>query len=58
MVLTSGYNEQESIQDFLGRGLAGFLQKPYTLKAMRETLQRCARRERASLSAGRPARER
>ena len=33
----------ESIQDFIGRGLAGFLQKPYTLNALRETLQRCAR---------------
>ncbi|MBK8573728.1 MAG: response regulator [Holophagaceae bacterium] len=44
VVLTSGYNEQESIQDFIGRGLAGFLQKPYTLKALGETLQRCARR--------------
>jgi len=43
VVLTSGYNEQESIQDFIGRGLAGFLQKPYTLNALRETLQRCAR---------------
>ena len=43
VVLTSGYNEQESIQDFIGRGLAGFLQKPYTLKALGETLQRCAR---------------
>jgi len=43
VVLTSGYNEQESIQDFIGRGLAGFLQKPYTLKALGEMLQRCAR---------------
>jgi signal transduction histidine kinase/ABC-type amino acid transport substrate-binding protein/ActR/RegA family two-component response regulator len=43
VVLTSGYNEQESIQDFIGRGLAGFLQKPYTLNALRETLQRCLR---------------
>ena len=43
VVLTSGYNEQESIQDFIGRGLAGFLQKPYTLNALRETLQRCAK---------------
>ncbi len=43
VVLTSGYNEQESVQEFIGRGLAGFLQKPYTLKALGETLQRCAR---------------
>ena len=43
VVLTSGYNEQESIQDFLGKGLAGFLQKPYTLGALRAVVQRCAR---------------
>jgi CheY-like chemotaxis protein len=41
VILTSGYNEQESIQHFIGRGLAGFLQKPYTLKALGETLQHC-----------------
>jgi len=39
VILTSGYNEQESIQDFIGRGLAGFLQKPYTLRALGETLR-------------------
>jgi len=39
VILTSGYNEQESIQDFIGRGLAGFLQKPYTLRALGEALR-------------------
>jgi FixJ family two-component response regulator len=29
IVLTSGYNEQEATDDFAGRGLAGFLQKPF-----------------------------
>ena len=29
VILSSGYNEQEAIQQFLGRGLAGFIQKPY-----------------------------
>ncbi|MBI1751328.1 MAG: response regulator [Acidobacteria bacterium] len=29
VVLTSGYSEQEVLADFLGRGLAGFLAKPY-----------------------------
>jgi FixJ family two-component response regulator len=29
IVLTSGYSEQDVLADFLGRGLAGFLPKPY-----------------------------
>ncbi|WP_291272105.1 ATP-binding protein [Geothrix sp.] len=29
VVLSSGYNEQDVLADFLGRGLAGFLPKPY-----------------------------
>jgi CheY-like chemotaxis protein len=36
IILSSGYNEQESIQAFTGRGLAAFLQKPYTLQALRQ----------------------
>ncbi len=40
VILSSGYNEQESLQSFLGRGLAGFLQKPYTLEALRTTLRK------------------
>ena len=39
VVLTSGYNEQEAIQDFLGKGLAGFVQKPF----LRVDLQRAIR---------------
>ena len=39
VILSSGYNEQESIQQFLGRGLAGFLQKPYTLQALERAVQ-------------------
>lgn len=39
VILSSGYNEQASIQDFLGRGLAGFLQKPYTFKSLLEAIQ-------------------
>lgn len=31
VMLTSGYNEQESINRFTGKGLAGFIQKPYRL---------------------------
>jgi PAS domain S-box-containing protein len=29
VLLTSGYNEQEAVQRFVGRGLAGFIQKPF-----------------------------
>jgi signal transduction histidine kinase/ABC-type amino acid transport substrate-binding protein/ActR/RegA family two-component response regulator len=38
VILSSGYNEQESIQAFMGRGLAAFLQKPYTLRALERTV--------------------
>jgi CheY-like chemotaxis protein len=40
VVLSSGYTEQESVQAFMGQGLAGFLQKPYTLQALRAALQK------------------
>jgi CheY-like chemotaxis protein len=34
VLLSSGYNEVEVIQRFTGKGLAGFLQKPYTSAAL------------------------
>ncbi|WP_279341600.1 PAS domain-containing protein [Geothrix sp. SG200] len=40
VILSSGYNEQESTRLLLGRGLAGFLQKPYTLDDLRAALQK------------------
>jgi len=40
VVLTSGYSEQEVVGDFLGRGLAGFLPKPYQRPKFRAVLQR------------------
>lgn len=39
VLLMSGYNEQEAIARFAGKGLAGFIQKPFTLPALREKLQ-------------------
>jgi CheY-like chemotaxis protein len=43
VVLTSGYNQQEAVQEFLGKGLAGFVQKPYLrsdlLAAMKKALE-------------------
>ncbi|MDQ7010231.1 MAG: response regulator [Mariprofundaceae bacterium] len=35
VILSSGYNEQEATQSFAGTELAGFVQKPHTLKALR-----------------------
>ena len=39
IVLTSGYSEQESVHQMLGRGLAGFLPKPYPIAALRKIVQ-------------------
>ena len=37
MILCSGYSEQESMAEILGEGLAGFIQKPYSLKTLHKT---------------------
>ena len=34
VVLCSGYNEQEAINHFTGKGLAGFIQKPYDIQTL------------------------
>ncbi|MBE0574518.1 MAG: PAS domain-containing protein [Desulfuromonadales bacterium] len=40
IIMSSGYSEQEVAQKFLGEeGLVGFLQKPVSISAMRDTLQ-------------------
>ena len=39
VLLMSGFNEQEALAQFTGKGLAGFLQKPFNLPALREKLQ-------------------
>jgi CheY-like chemotaxis protein/two-component sensor histidine kinase len=39
VILCSGYNEQEAVQSFLGRGLAGFLQKPYQASELEEAVR-------------------
>ncbi len=38
VVLMSGYSEQEAGARFVGKGLAGFLQKPFTPDELRERL--------------------
>jgi len=39
VILSSGFSEQEVTRKFLGKGLAGFIQKPYTLAALRDAVQ-------------------
>ncbi len=39
VVLCSGYNEQDAIQRFAGKGLAGFIQKPYNMATLRNKLR-------------------
>jgi len=39
VLLMSGYSEHDAVHSFIGRGLAGFLQKPFTLNAVREALR-------------------
>ncbi|GFO62893.1 response regulator [Geomonas paludis] len=40
VILSSGYSEQEITERFTGRGLAGFIQKPYRLADLGQKLQR------------------
>ena len=39
VIMSSGYNEQEVSQRFIGKGLAGFIQKPYNLAALGAALR-------------------
>ena len=39
VILMSGYNEQDAITSFVGKGLAGFLQKPFDLSALTEKVR-------------------
>ena len=43
VILSSGFNETDATRHFEGRGLAGFLQKPYTLTRLSERLQAALR---------------
>lgn len=36
VILSSGYNQVETIHRFTGKGLAGFIQKPYSSAALVE----------------------
>jgi CheY-like chemotaxis protein len=39
VIMSSGYTEHEITARFAGKGLAGFVQKPYTLATLREHLR-------------------
>lgn len=39
VILVSGYNEQEVNEQFVGRGIAGFIQKPFQLAELRDKLR-------------------
>jgi two-component system cell cycle sensor histidine kinase/response regulator CckA len=39
VILSSGYNEVETIRRFTGKGLAGFIQKPYSSEALIEKVR-------------------
>lgn len=40
VLLSSGFNEVEAVRRFTGKGLAGFLQKPYTSAVLAESVKR------------------
>lgn len=39
VIMSSGFNEQEVTQKFVGKGLAGFIQKPYKLSTLQEVIK-------------------
>ncbi len=43
VILSSGYPESEATKEFAGEGLAGFLQKPYQPRGLRDAIERVMR---------------
>jgi len=43
VIITSGFSEHEVTRKFVGKGVGGFVQKPYTLAALREVIKKVAR---------------
>jgi two-component system, cell cycle sensor histidine kinase and response regulator CckA len=39
VIVSSGYNEQDVAQRFVGKGLAGFIQKPYKVSELGEKMR-------------------
>ncbi len=44
VILSSGYDEQESMRRMPGKGFAGFIQKPYSFENLRDALEKATRR--------------
>ena len=40
VVLMSGFSQQDAVSQFIGKGLASFVQKPFSLDALRSCVQR------------------
>jgi len=40
VIMSSGYNEHDVSQKFIGKGLAGFIQKPYKLSTLRDMIRK------------------
>ncbi len=40
VIMSSGFSEDEVTQKFVGKGLAGFVQKPYKLSVLKEAIRR------------------
>ena len=38
VIMSSGYSEQEVSEKFIGKGLAGFIQKPYKMSTLKEAV--------------------
>jgi YesN/AraC family two-component response regulator len=43
VIMSSGYSEQEVARMIAGTGLAGFIQKPYTLSELKEAIGKVIR---------------
>ena len=41
VVVSSGYSEAETMTLFKGQQVSGFIQKPYTVKGLAETVKDC-----------------
>jgi len=39
VLLISGFNEQDAVNRFTGKGLAGFVQKPFTLDMLAQAIR-------------------
>jgi len=45
VVLSSGYNQQDATNRFAGKGLAGFIQKPYSPDALGEIMIQAVKKD-------------